>query len=707
MKKINQNEPPVTETTVAETPSLRRRLITLIAILVVLSLLTAAFAVLAFIDFSESESNGNGTGTTNESFDYFAAAFADYIALTREKVTGLTVPGFESRIDEVTDESVKEYINKILLSAVALTAENLADPSSYAGAVKWSEAISYADDVFLYIAYAKTADGKRVGEKYFENAYIEAGSLQIGMEYFGKDFDDQLIGLIPKDTGYFERRTKGTVAPDDVIILTYTATETIKATEQGKEDTVKNHKNYSGIRMDLSEVKDTAWRDALLAAYGTVGQYFSFEYEEDIDEDGDKETVKYEGIVDAVVENEELYALTATLPEDYFGVNPTDEELAALNGATLTFYINIEYSVPHEANTFETMDLADIRTVQSFLKSEGFLPFVPSNDKGEKGGELTTLGSSVSSYETSIEKLKAEISTIHYQGDIARLEGEIAALEAEIAALEEAAEENAAQIRAKRSTLTAKQRALESKKETLQSKEKTLAETEEKLNEAEPKLQAAIATAREECLAFIKGELEDSYEESVKMTAGSLVYEHLLENLAFLKLPESEVSYWSAYFKDTIEGYYESLTASEKRKYKDIDDYAAMMIATYPVAPFMSVPTAYVDYDAKKYAGYEDGIEKYLVPYVIKYQLLVPAVYNAFINDGAKLDAKIEKYIAETLEYQEAVGEAMTRKQLLAAFEQNYGTDYMTLLRNYYAMPLVVFDFLAENNTVDWNLKTN
>lgn len=700
------NEPPVENVGAVSQPSLRRRFITLIAVLVALSLLTAAFAVFTFVDFSDDGNDGN-TPTGSTSFDYFSALLADYIALTRDKVTGLTLPGFESRVDEVTEDSVKAYINKILLSSVALTSEDLADPSSYASAAKWSQAIDYADEVFLYITRVETADGTRVGEGHFENAYMEAGRLQIGMEYFGKEFDDRLIGLVPKDTGYFETRTKGDVASDDVIILTYTATETIKATEEGKADTVKNHKNYTGIRMDLSEVKDAAWRDALLAAYGTVGQYFSFEYEEDIDGDGDKETVKYEGMIDAVVENEAPYALTATLPENYFGVNPTEEELAALNGATLTFYINISYIVPHEANTFETMDLADIRTVQSFLDAQGFLPFVPSNDKGQNGGELTELGNSISSYETSIEKLKGEIATIHYQGDIVRLEGEIAAIEAEIAELEASGEDKTAEIAQKNATLNLKQKALNSKKETLATKESALAKAEANLAEAEPKLETAVDKAREECLAFIKGELEDSYEDSVKLAAGGVVYEYLLENLDFLKLPESEVSGWTTYFKDAIKGYYEELTAAEKRNYKDLDDYAATLIATYPVAPFMSLPTVYVDYDAKNYAGYEDGVAQCLVPYVIKYQLLVPAIYNALINDGAKLDAEVEKYIKDTLEYQEAIGEAMTRQQLLVAFEENYGKDYMNVLRNYYAMPLVVFDFLAENNTVDWNLKAN
>ena len=46
----------------------------------------------------------------------------------------------------------------------------------------------------------------------------------------------------------------------------------------------------------------------------------------------------------------------------------------------------------------------------------------------------------------------------------------------------------------------------------------------------------------------------------------------------------------------------------------------------------------------------------------------------------------------------------MTRDEILKNYETNAGKDY---LRNYYAMPLVVYDFLAANNEVDFSMKAN
>lgn len=695
MKKTNMNEIPVTETAVASAPTLRRPLIVLTAVLVVLSLLTALFAVFTFVDFSDDDTTGGGTSGT--AFDYYTATLADYIAINKGMISGLTIPGFGKGIDEVTPESVKKYINQILLSAVALTDEQLSAPANYRDLVKWSEAIGYGDEVFLYILRAETASGERVAKKYFENAYMEAGHIQIGMGYFGEDFDSKLLGLVPKDTGYFESRTRGEVSADDVILISYTATETVKSTEEGKEDTVKNHKNYTNIRMDLAEITDTAFRDALLAAYGTVGQYFSFEYEEDIDEDGDKETVKYEGVIDAVVENETPYKLTATLPDDFFGAAPKDEELAALNGATLTFYINIDYTVPHEVNTVDTMTKEDFATLNAFLSANNYPSFTPSNDVSkvvngaEKKGELTTLADKVTALRGEIKKLEDEIETAKGKGDIARLEAEIATLKAEIAALEAAGNNESAEYKAKKDTLETKENALKSKTEDLEKKEASLASKKTELDEKKAALDAALDVARAECLTFFTKEMEESYEESMKLTAGALIYEHLLQNLVFASLPESEVAAMEKTAREAVEYSYSELTAYQKRNYRDINAFAA----------------TFFGYDEKDYDDYETYIKEYLAPYEIKALLLLPGIYNTFINDVTKLDAEIDAYIEDVIELTAAEGDPMTREEILENFKTNYGADYQEALRREYAMPRVVYEYLAENNTVDWDMREN
>lgn len=674
------------EATVAVKKPSRRLFVVLISLLTALSLLTAAFAVFTFVDFSKDGNDGTtgSTGSTDTVFNYFDAPYADYIALTESMLKGLTLPGYDSRVDEVTDENVAKYINRILLNAVALTQEQITQ-KSYSADVKWSKAIDYADDVFLYIVRVEK-NGEPVSADYFEIAYMEPGRVQIGMEYFGKSFDDALTGLVPMNVGSYERRTKGEVKATDVILISYTATETVKATEEGKADTVKNHKNYNGLRLDLNTVEDAAWRDALLASYGTVGQYFSFEYEEDVNEDGTKEKLKYEGVIDAVIEDEETYPLVATLPEDFFGENPEDEELAALNGAELTFHIVIDHMVPHEANTAETLTKADIDTINAFLSEGGALTFTPSNDDKEGKGELSTLTTRKSTLEAEIKKLEGEIETLQ-KGDITKLTAEIAALEAEIAEMEaDGSGASAQEITAKKTVLTTKTNTLEAKQKTLGEKQTALEAKKTKLAETESALASAEEKARTECRAFFKKELEDSYAETVKMTAGQLVYDHLVKTLTFIKLPESEIEAMEEKAKSSVEYYYSQLSATQKRNYRDIEAYAAM----------------YFGYEEKDYNGYVHYIESYLAPYEIKTQLLLPIIYNSFINDESKLNAKIDAHIADLIEITTAEGNPMTRDQILKNYETNAGKDY---LRNYYAMPLVVYDYLAENNNVDFTLR--
>lgn len=682
---ISTNEVTAVESLPAteKKPSHRKLLITLISVLVALSLLTAAGAVFTFVDFSE-DGTTDGTGTTTgTAFDYFTAPLGEYITLTESMVKGLILPGYDSRVDEVNEENVRKYINTILLEAVALKEEEISQ-KSYSASVKWSEPIDYADDVFLCIAYVEK-DGKRVDVPFFENAYMDPGRLQIGMEYFGKEFDDALLGLTPMNAGSYERRTKGEAAADDVVIITYTATETVKAAEEGKEDTVKNHKNVESQRLELGRVEDSAWRDALLAACNkTVGQYFAFDYEEDVNGDGTKEKLKYEGVIDAVVYNETFEEIEATLPGDFFGADPEDETLKALNGAKLKFFINIDHTVPHEANTVDTMTRADIETINTTLTDGGALPFTPSNDKDGKG-ELSTLTTACETLEKEKNTLQGEIETLK-KGTIKSLEDEIAKLEADLAELMADPDADAQDIEELQTKIDNQEARLDKRNEELAGKEEALLKKEGALDEKKAALDAALKTARAECIDFFTNELNDSYAETVKMTAGQLIYEHLVKTLSFAKLPESEIEALEERAKSSVEYYYSQLSVLEQRNYRDIEAFAAV----------------YFGYDEKDYNGYVHYIESYLAPYEIKMQLLLPAIYNTFINDESKLNAKIDAHIADLIALTTAEGEPMTREEILKNYETNAGKDY---LRNYYAMPLVVYEFLADNNTVDFTVR--
>lgn len=346
----------------------------LVAILVALSLLTAVFAVLTFAPMPWSKDKGTGSGSgagstvSNAGFAYRDEALGDYITLLESMVTGLSVPGADAALDPVTEENVKQYIEAQLLSKVALTATQLQN-GSYTP--KKSIPITYADELLLYVLYVENEQGEHVREQFFNNAYMDSGFFQVGMEAFGPAFDEALIGKKPTELGSFEFISMGEIDADDVIVISYSATEKIPAKEgeEDAEETAVVHKNVVGMRVDLgdlSEEQDVAWREALLASYGTIGQSFTFDIEEDIDEDGTKEKVTYEGVVASKIVDETPYEVTVKLPDDYFGSAPTDEELKALNGATLKFYIVVDYLVEHEANTFDEMTTADMINVLGF-----------------------------------------------------------------------------------------------------------------------------------------------------------------------------------------------------------------------------------------------------------------------------------------------------------------------------------------------------
>lgn len=679
MNKQNINRPEA-EAVAANT--LRRPLIVLLSVFVALCLLVGALAVFTFVDFSDDGSGNAGGADRVPSFDYYTALLSDYLTYTDATFKGLTLPGFESSVDKVTPENVKKYINQVLLSKVALDEDSIKNGSYFP---KYTEAIDYADEVFLYIVRVEK-DGERVDVNFFENAYMETGHIQIGMEYFGKEFDDALIGVVPADKCHFETITSGSVDADDVILLSYTVTETVKATEEGKEDEVKNHKNFSGERIDLTE-KDAAWVEKLLASYGTVGQYFSFEYEEDIDEDGDKETVKYEGMIDAVVADEHTYTFDAALPSDYFGKVPSDEKFAALNGAKLTFTVSISHTVPHNANTADTLTLGDIATLNAIIQENGIEPFVPSNNKtatAKEEGALSKASKALSTLRGEIATLKGEIETLK-RGDIATLEAEIASLEAEIASLIASEEDKSAEIAVLTEKKTAKETTLEKKQETLAEKEASLAEKEAKLETDEAAYEAELVTARTECLDFFTKELEKTYDESVKYAAGGVVFEHLLETLEFKKLPEEPLEQYIDYCVEQLEYSYSMLSSADKRDYRDIHAYAA---------------SYFFGYDEKEYKTYNEYIEKELAPSTIKQSLLQFGIYSAFINDQSKLDAEIDDFLTEYVKVVKiSSGETVSKDDVKLYFAQQGGVNY---LRDQAIYELVI-DFLAENNTINWD----
>ena len=388
----------------------RVRFIALITALTLLVLGAATLILFTFVDFSDKDGGATGSNQ-NAGYPYRETVITDYISLTKDMVTGLVVPGADSKLNAVTDESIKTSINQKLLAAVKTKGQYT---------VTKTTKIGYADELRLHVLYVTNAAGDHVGEDYFPSAYMTSNFFQVGMEFFGKDFDDKLIELelAPENVGIYEVRTHGSIDEDDVICLTYTVTEKIPAATEDGEETTKTYVTMTSERIDLAR-KDEKWRKLLLDNYGTVGQSFSFDHEEDIDDDGDEEKVTYTCVVASVLTKEEPFAVTAELPEDFFAEGYADEELVALNGTELTYYINIEFLIDHEANTWETMTLADMTTTL------GFTPTDKSNLEAARTECIDYYKKNTdSSYEQTLEQISASLiwnyllDTIEFSGEL-------------------------------------------------------------------------------------------------------------------------------------------------------------------------------------------------------------------------------------------------------------------------------------------------
>ncbi len=332
-------ETPVTET--VEVPIYKKRgaLEFLSVLLAILILLNAALIVLMAVRAADGDDASAGTDAPTgalDGFTYTENLIKEYFAaFGADKVTGLTVAGKDYKIDEIDDEYVTEYINAEIL--------NLATVSD-GGKVNKTKPVDFADIVYLYILYVEK-DGERIGIDHFNNAYSELVGVQVGAAKLGKDFDEKLMGLIPKDSGNVETDVMGTVSADDVIIITY------EATVDGEKEP---YESLALERWDLGET-DAAVKEALLGACRAIGEEFTFDATHDIDGDGDEELVHYTATVGSVAYEENILKLTATLPEDYFG-NSMEEEYTSLNGAELDFYIIVDHSVSYEVSYEKTVE---------------------------------------------------------------------------------------------------------------------------------------------------------------------------------------------------------------------------------------------------------------------------------------------------------------------------------------------------------------
>ncbi|MBP3436962.1 MAG: hypothetical protein J6K61_03525 [Clostridia bacterium] len=285
-------------------------------------------------------------------FDYEASKPLSYMTdFSLDKFKGLSVGGKGQEVTlEITDDYVKDYINvNLLLAQKKATNKSLAERST---------AITYADEVYFYVL-GIYKDGERVLADDFGRTYEEK-SMVVGSLYFGKDFDEKIIGFVPMTTS-LEMRNNGAFSATDIISATYTAT-----VKDEKTPTV----SLSGARIDLAQAEE-GFRNAILAASTTVGKQFEFDYTEDIDGDGETEEVHYVMTVNTVV-TENAASVTFTFPESYFSTN-MDEEYTALNGQEVTVRLVVDYFVAYDAYTLDTLlteDLVETEEGKDDVKAE-------------------------------------------------------------------------------------------------------------------------------------------------------------------------------------------------------------------------------------------------------------------------------------------------------------------------------------------------
>ena len=337
----------------------RKILILLSALLAALILLNAAMIVLLAIRASDGESgDADGGAVSTEDFVYNKGDITKYLpGFSASTVSGIVAPGKEYKLDEITDETILEYINQQILKKVSASDD---------GKTNKTRPIDYGDVVYLYILYVEK-DGEKIGIDYFNSAYSSLSGYQIGSNQFGKEFDAALMGKIPAEMGSTEFDAIGTISDGDVICITYTATV------DGAEEAAEKAKSE---RLELATA-DAAFKAALLASCKAIGQEFKFDLTTDIDKDGDEELVHYVATVDSVARESNITKLTATLPEDFFGKS-MDEKYTSLNGASLDFYVSVSHSVAYE-NSYEV----EVEVTEEIEKE------IEKEIEGEDGEKIT------------------------------------------------------------------------------------------------------------------------------------------------------------------------------------------------------------------------------------------------------------------------------------------------------------------------------
>ena len=185
---------------------------------------------------------------------------------------------------------------------------------------------------------------------------------------------------------------------------------------------------------------------------------------------------------------------------------------------------------------------------------------------------------------------------------------------------------------------------------------------------------------REKCIEFVTKSFEESYDETEKKTAISLIWETLLAEISFTTLPEQAVEEaYEMLYGQLLNEFYNN---NGNSVHPDLNDFGVH----------------YYGYDTEEYEDLASYLNEYLVPNYVKQQLLVHGIYKNLIDDpkDAKLKAAYDKTVDELVAAQIAAGYSVTEEQII----EYYGEDQLRAT----AINELVQEYLLANNSVNWEL---
>lgn len=197
---------------------------------------------------------------------------------------------------------------------------------------------------------------------------------------------------------------------------------------------------------------------------------------------------------------------------------------------------------------------------------------------------------------------------------------------------------------------------------------------------------------REAYFTFVKKKIEESLDASRKQIAVDLIWQGLLDQIAFDSLP-----------KDAVDEIAQAEIGNFLYTYnQNLSQYQSSFSAMYPTVEDFA--RAHFGYDKDEYDSYKDYVEEIASKSVMR-QLLIYAIYDSGVIENAYgkymelLNKQVDEIIKSAAETEKLT---VTRDEALDNLymqKMQQGSDYKNAL-----ITQIVNDYLCEKNTVDWEL---